>query len=175
MVYYACYGSNLLLERFMCYIRGGRIKGSSKYNIGCRDNTPPIEDKPYIMKRKLYFAGEFKQWGNGSCTFVGTDEEYIQPTISRMYKITKEQFLDIVYQENSIPYSEELIIDWDKLYKEKELVLFPKSPYGRLMLLEFIMGYPVLTFTWVEPIKCNYPSKEYMEVINKGLRETINL
>ncbi|MBL0236650.1 MAG: hypothetical protein IPQ02_08595 [Saprospiraceae bacterium] len=35
-IWYASYGSNLLEERFQCYIKGGMPKGSTKTYLGCR-------------------------------------------------------------------------------------------------------------------------------------------
>ena len=51
-VWYACYGSNLLKERFMGYILGGGIKGEG----GCRDKTPPIKEMQITISHVLYFS-----------------------------------------------------------------------------------------------------------------------
>ncbi len=40
-VWYACYGSNLLYERFKCYILGGTFNGNGRYHDGCQDKTLP--------------------------------------------------------------------------------------------------------------------------------------
>jgi len=41
---YASYGSNLCMERLLCYVQGGRLPGmleSLPDYPGCRDPTPP--------------------------------------------------------------------------------------------------------------------------------------
>ena len=43
LVWYACYGSNLLKKRFLCYIQGGKIEGCKKSYFGCDDKSPPID------------------------------------------------------------------------------------------------------------------------------------
>ena len=41
LVWYACYGSNLLKERFLCYIRGGRPIGAQRTFYGCKNKKEP--------------------------------------------------------------------------------------------------------------------------------------
>ncbi|CCH80358.1 hypothetical protein BN12_90013 [Nostocoides japonicum T1-X7] len=43
LVWYAAYGSNLSLERFHCYVAGGRPPGGRHTYPGCRDASPPRE------------------------------------------------------------------------------------------------------------------------------------
>lgn len=38
-VWYACYGSNLLEEHFLCYILGGQPAGVKTVYGGCNDKT----------------------------------------------------------------------------------------------------------------------------------------
>ena len=45
-IWYVCYGSNLCLERFMCYLTG---KGSEKYNV---DSNPEREYKDQSLPRR---------------------------------------------------------------------------------------------------------------------------
>ena len=85
LVWYACYGSNLLRERFLQYI------------LGCTDTTEPIEDRPYILQHRLYFGG-MSRWGGGAA-FVETQLDKTVTTYGRIYKITKEQLDDILPQE----------------------------------------------------------------------------
>lgn len=73
-VWYACYGSNMLRERFLLYVQGGTIviNGKEKSYDGCKDTSAPCDDRPYILDHKLYFAGPSRTWGGG----VGSLERY---------------------------------------------------------------------------------------------------
>ena len=42
-VWYASFGSNILSERFACYLEGGRIEGMIRDMPGSRDPSPPTE------------------------------------------------------------------------------------------------------------------------------------
>src|SRR5436305_7842838 len=99
-IWYASYGSNLSYQkRFMCYIAGGRPAGSQNTNPGCRDKTPPIDNKPIAIHLDLYFA-EYSQWWNGGVAFIKRGNERSK-TLGRIYLITDDQFNDVVLQENS--------------------------------------------------------------------------
>lgn len=45
MVWYACYGSNMHLDRFKYYIEGGLYTVNNRYYEGCSDKTLPVECK----------------------------------------------------------------------------------------------------------------------------------
>jgi hypothetical protein len=62
LVWYAVYGSNLLKKRFGYYIVGGKPDGSKTEYPGCRDKTPPREDREVTLKYALYFAGHSNSW-----------------------------------------------------------------------------------------------------------------
>ena len=42
-VWYACYGSNLLRERFMLYIQGGFCRFNNREYTPCNDKSAPLE------------------------------------------------------------------------------------------------------------------------------------
>lgn len=85
-VWYACYGSNLLKERFMLYIKE------------CNDKTEPSCEKPIIIHHDLYFANSSSRWENKGVAFIKPEKNEKVATLGRMYIITEEQFLEI--QEN---------------------------------------------------------------------------
>lgn len=64
-VWYASYGSNLLEERFLCYIRGGQPAGSTESEPGARDPSLPLRSIQFSMPYPLYFAKERTKWGKG--------------------------------------------------------------------------------------------------------------
>ncbi|MCH4201642.1 MAG: hypothetical protein LKF69_01105 [Bacilli bacterium] len=92
LVWYVCYGSNLCLERFMCYLTG---KGSSKFNISanprniCSDKTHPRDIKNTEIPYELYFAKLSSVWG-GSVAFLDKDKQ--GKTYGRAYLISKAQY-----------------------------------------------------------------------------------
>jgi hypothetical protein len=172
-VWYASYGSNLLKERFLCYITGGRPEGSLDTEPGCRDNSLPKDDRKILIPHQLFFAKEAARWGNGGVAFIGKkskDEE----TLGRMYLITKEQFVDVVSQENQ---NIDVTLDLAKVKQDKNHP-FGDSWYGNVVYLGDEEGYPIFTFTanWDnEVVDYKSPSKEYLGTIIRGLLQTYGM
>ena len=53
-IWYVCYGSNMLNERFLCYLKGGAFRECSNVLPACEDNADdPLQrmkySTPYIM------------------------------------------------------------------------------------------------------------------------------
>lgn len=143
-VWYASYGSNMLYERFLCYIQGGAFYlKTGEPSKGCKDKTPPIENRPIIIPYKLYFGGRSGSWGNGGVAFL--DKSIPSKTIGRAYLVTAEQFEDIKRQEGSW-YTEPVDLD---TYK----------------------GYPVCSFTSPTHREENPPSQEYLKVLKDGVTQ----
>src|SRR4030095_163368 len=115
-IWYASYGSNLLEERFLCYIKGGQPVGSKKHYEGCRDKSLPIDKEEFYIPSELYFAKESDSWDNGGVAFIKTNFEPQQSTLGRMYLITPQQFIDVVKQETNSSGS--LHIDFEKAIVE---------------------------------------------------------
>ena len=85
-VWYAAYGSNINMERFMKYINR------------CTDTTAPVENMPYIFSNTMYFGGKSRVWG-GAVAYL--DPVKAGRTYGRIYKITKQQFEEIQQMEGS--------------------------------------------------------------------------
>lgn len=177
-VWYASYGSNLSKNRFMCYIKGGKIPGNDKEERGAKDKTEPVKDKQITFKHDLYFSHGSNKWFGSGVAFVDYKENSCAHTYGRMYLITKEQFLDVVRQENALPVEAEIDFDEEKLQEEQSLIVFPENAYGRIIYLGNKDGYPIYSFTSVkarheqEEIRCFGP---YWQIIAAGLKETYNL
>ena len=170
-VWYVSYGSNLLRERFDCYIKGGTPPGSTQEERGCREGhrTPPRDDREVSIPYQLYFAKEQSKWGKGGVAFIGHTEMTHSPTIGRMYLITKEQFEDVVAQENGVA---NLSIDLGQMICQKKVRL-NGSWYGTVVYLGDTDGHPKCTFTANED-PCgtlNAPAKSYLKIIFRGLRQ----
>ena len=93
LIWYVCYGSNLCLNRFMCYLTGD---GNDKYNIQanskrkCNDQTPPIDSRIIEIPFELYFARESRTWKEMGVCFIDPNKK--SKTVGRAYLITEKQY-----------------------------------------------------------------------------------
>lgn len=172
-VWYASYGSNVNKERFLCYIRGGKPLGSRDVEIGCRDQSLPKGDQPILLPFPLYFAEDSKRWG-GAPAFIGHQRVEENLTLGRMYRITKEQFLDVVNQENG---GAECQLDLETVKRNGAQTFLP-SWYGHIVYVGDQDGLPIYTFTapwsW-EEARFSRPSKEYLCTIIEGITQCYDL
>jgi hypothetical protein len=146
-IWYVAYGSNILKERFMAYINGGKFRDIEKIYIGCTDKTPPQADKAFTLPYKLYFGGESKTWNDKGVAFI--DENTKGETKGRAYLITEEQFNEVQKQEG-------ISENW----------------YGHTIEMgKDENGIPYKTFTSKIRHSDNAPDEKYLEVINEGLLE----
>lgn len=172
-IWYASYGSNLLEERFLCYIKGGRPAGSATDYEGCTDKTLPIENKECFFDRELYFAKESLSWNRGGVCFIKTNADPFASTLGRMYLITKEQFHDVLKQETRS--TENLDINFNHIINEGSYIVKENSWYGNVIYLGNEKEFPVFTFTNAYNIEeINKPDENYLKLIIRGIRETSN-
>lgn len=172
-VWYASYGSNSLVDRFYCYIRGGQFQGNSTQYEGCKDKSLPLDEGSIIIPYALYFAKNSQSW-NGGVGFIEIDRNENEKTFGRMYLITKEQFADVVRQETK--RTESISIDFDKAKSDGRLEILENSWYGNLLYLGAENGYPIFTFTHSSNlIRFNRPSEDYLKTVIKGIVANSNL
>ena len=172
-VWYACYGSNLLEERFLCYIQGGQPNGAKTINKGCRDKTLPTDSEDFYICSELYFARNSGNWDNGGVAFIRTTFEPQASTLGRIYLISKEQLLDVAQQETNT--ETELTIDFDKAISEESFTFKRRSWYGNLLYLGQHNDYPIFTLTNENDLQpLTKPSSNYLITIINGLKETHN-
>ena len=86
-VWYACYGSNLSLSRFMEYINN------------CADKTEPRESRSFQIPHRLYFGNTSCRWDCMAVAFLDPKMDPMEKTYSRLYRITNAQYLDVKVQE----------------------------------------------------------------------------
>lgn len=146
-VWYACYGSNLLKERFMHYIKGGVCRFNGASYSGCKDKSEPLEDRPCIIKHELYFGNSSGKWDGGGVAFLTPTRDETVETLGRMFLISEEQFKDVQSQEGFYWYNEVLDLGMEA-------------------------GYPIKTFTHSTVYNRNKPSMKYINVVREGLHET---
>jgi hypothetical protein len=176
LVWYASYGSNLRLERFMCYIKGGAPLGSTSARpyMGCRNKSEPMESRSISLNYELYFSGRSRNWGNGGVAFIREN----QPrglTLGRIYLITDEQFNDLVMQENSkTPDGSRFVPTFEQLVSQREWCLCNSFWYGKLLNIGREGFYPILTFTTTRTDlrRPTAPNEQYVKVIASGIKET---
>lgn len=150
-VWYVSYGSNMLLERFMCYIEGGAYEGS-RYHPPCKDTTPPLAVKAIELPFDMYFANTSGSWHGSGVSFLDTTRE--GHALGVAYLITKKQFDHVVFEENN------------QRYQNKE-----KGWYEDTIDLGTIGGIAVKTITNDDLRTCNEPSEAYLETLFKGIRQ----
>jgi len=175
-IWYASYGSNISTARFMCYINGGKAIGALTSEEGCKDNTPPIKSSTLQINRQQYFKKSAKRWQGKGVAFLGV-EESVDTTLGQMYLITKDQFADVVKQENGIRVNQFLDLKLEEANRIGYATV-TKGWYGRIMYLGEKEGYPIYTFTSPEsfddePYKG--PSREYIQMISRGIFEHYEL
>lgn len=175
-VWYVSYGSNILQSRFLHYIEGGYLHGKV-YHKGCEDRSLPLESLPYKIKGfELVFSYQSQRW-NGGIGFIQYKED--SHVLGRKYLISKEQFIQVMLQENGYhDYKEQE--EFTKLLenivnkKPKYGQAFPflKSLYGELIYLgECENGFPKVTFSDTKRTEYLKPSVAYLGTISKGLLE----
>jgi hypothetical protein len=161
----------------MCYIQGGKPEGSSKKYNGCTDNSPPFEDKPIKIPHELYFGGSSSVWCRGGVAFIKpTMAGKGRQTLGRMYLITRDQFTEVVQQENKLePRDSSIKIDFEKTITDLQSFIGKENEftrYGRIIYLGEDEGHPKFTFTAKKEIYRNRPCEKYLSIIREGLRET---
>ncbi|MBN1969997.1 MAG: hypothetical protein JXR48_04515 [Candidatus Delongbacteria bacterium] len=166
-VYYACYGSNLSYNRFMCYIKGGVPEGSAYNFNGAHDKSEPEESFVKKYKGIVKFAGCSPVWNNGGVCYYNpySDSE----VLFRLYKITYDQFKDIVLQENKTDYLN--FPKYSDLKNYTNEYVLANLDYGKLLEIDIINNYPVLTFTSpkIDELILNRPVKPYLLKLIEGL------
>ena len=174
-VWYACYGSNLLKERFSCYIGGGRPANAKRVYPGCTNKTLPEKSKGITINGELYYAKSSKTWSGGGAGFIKSDFDKNIRTLGRMYLITQQQFVDLVQQE--IKFEGDFDIDLQQVIKNRSLDMKNNSWYGKIIYLGEDEDSPIFTFTNEDYLKdeINPPHEFYLKIIIDGLKETYQM
>ena len=173
-LWYVSYGSNLFADRFHCYLTGGRAPGARWTNPGARDPSLPTGDRrigavifpvAHELDHALVFGGPSHTW-HGGPAFL----DLVTPghSVGRGWRITHEQFEDLVAQENKLDPGTVTI---SALLIEEGGVVLPGTRYGRLVPLPPIDGEPAVTFTYIDRPHERAPDPTYLELLQAGLEE----
>ena len=167
-LWYVAYGSNLSLDRFRVYLRGGRPVGGAREYPGCRDPLGPDRDVPVMLRGGLRFVGVSSVWGGGGMAVY--DGGAVGQVAARAYQISAEQFVDILAQEMRL--EPDLDADLTAVRETGRHSLGP-GRYQTLAHLGDRDGLPMLTFTSADvDHRVNAPSEGYLRTIASGLRES---
>ena len=153
-VWYVGYGSNLLRERFLIYIRGGSFRLGGRKCLGCKDKTPPVDNELTTIAGKMYFAKNSSSWFGGGIAIIkdfSSEEANNGKVFARMWKISEEQFDCVRDQEGRSWYD---------------------MPIN---LGEHSDGSKIVALTSSRQLSPSKPSKEYLSTIALGLREAFGM
>lgn len=143
-IWYVCYGSNLLEERFAMYIKGGTCPYNGKHYNGCTDKTMPTKSVPVEIPYDMYLGNYSSSW-KGSVSFLDISKK--GKAYGRAYLVTKDQFEELWKAEG-------------KGWYDKDIPLAP------------IDGIPAITFTHSSLFPFHSVSYSYLYVLAMGLMET---
>lgn len=150
-IWYVSYGSNMLKERFMCYIEGGSYEGS-RYHTACEDTTPPLAVKPFNIPYDMYFGNESGSWHGSGVSFLDTTKK--GKALGVAYLISKEQFEHVIKRENA-GRTPEPGNNW----------------YEDIINIGIMDGFEVKTITNNNIRPYNEPSTEYLDTLHNGINE----
>jgi len=190
-VWYASYGSNLLEARFNCYIFGGRVDGMARDSYGARDPTPASASTVLRLPYRVFFAHARRSfWGFGGAAMLDLAPKDSHEALIKLYKVTLQQFNDIVAQENGLrpplPVQHRLRCkDLAGLRNQEPgsvSVQFDAGSncYPAVAYLGDHDGEPILTFTCLPEdvpgfltgeLPAAPPAKNYLNVLRKGVEE----
>ncbi|KAL6841959.1 hypothetical protein ACP4OV_028471 [Aristida adscensionis] len=195
-VWYASFGSNMWKPRFLCYIQGGKAEGMSIACFGSHDTSSPRGTMWKTVPHRLLFGRSSTPcWGTGGVAFLNPEMNYNEKSYVCMYKITLEQFNDVLFQENrlvlengkdgNVEYPDSPLIgasEMEFVSTNKALHLEPikDSWYSNVLYLGREDDLPILTMTCpssdIERFKSGElplcpPSATYAATLIKGLVE----
>ncbi|XP_078430180.1 histone deacetylase 5-like isoform X2 [Wolffia australiana] len=186
-IWYGCYGSNMWMPRFLCYIQGGQAEGMQNPCRGSKDKTPPKDILWKMVTHQLFFGRSYtKTWGEGGVAFLHPKTNDATKTHVCLYRITLEQFNDVLLQENlleedpGLPLFDLSAIDSVVQNKSATPLGVKEGWYINVLYLGNERGLPIITMTCMEKDAEEFksgqlplcrPSKAYESTLVKGLVE----
>ncbi|CAN5890163.1 hypothetical protein BH23ACT2_BH23ACT2_02100 [soil metagenome] len=172
-VWYVSYGSNMSLDRFSCYLRGGTAPGAKRPNQGCRDPSPPLASQRLTIGYPIYFHGESPTWGGG-VAFMDHRFDEDDASLARGHLISLEQLGDVLAQEGRRPVGGSVDERIVAALRSGERVTVGDGWYDTLVPLGEVDGHPAVTFTaaWSRhQVTESEPSEVYLASLVTGLLE----
>ena len=173
-VWYVAYASNLALDRFRYYLRGGPVPGGSRVYAGCRDPADPADDVGLHLPGRLLFAGRSVVWGGG---IAFHDVAAAGRIAGRGYLLTHGQLADVVAQETRQPVGGAVARRTEEQLRELDGAAPIRGGgglYDTLTVLGRRDGVPLVTITHAEVASMTptAPAAAYVGWIATGLRQT---
>ncbi|KAF7843528.1 histone deacetylase 5 [Senna tora] len=169
-IWYASYGSNMCEKRFSCYIEGGKVDGMINPCPGSKDPTLPSEKLWRHFPCRLFFGRESTiTWGPGGVAFILPETSSEDTTRMCLYKISLEQFNDVLLQENGhkdmdnveSAYFDQTHLDAIRTEEFKSTHVTGRW-YGNVVYLGEEENIPILTLTcapqYIEDFKSEEPN-----------------
>ncbi|CAK9147973.1 unnamed protein product [Ilex paraguariensis] len=186
-VWYAAYGSNMDKSRFRCYIKGGKVEGMRRTCSGSRDRSQPKKILWKTLPHRLFFGREHTgAWGPGGAAFLHPESNVLDKAYLCLYKITLEQFNDVLVQENGLnhdmtsPLFDLTALDSLASKRSISVEVRKRGWYRNVVYLGKEEGVSILTMTCtlsdIERFKSGKvamctPAKEYVNTLVRGLVE----
>jgi hypothetical protein len=158
-------------ERFLTYIRGGKVQGSNKIESGCTNKQLPLKKELFTLKRDIRFLNHSTRW-DGSVLFLGEPGKHTNYAVR--YLIEDDQFIDILKQENNKQLDSNINISSKELQSNISTQVFPNSFYSTLLYLGEYDGYKAYTFTCTQTMFSEIPQQtvtRYLKVILNGINQ----
>ncbi|KAL2935418.1 Histone deacetylase 5 [Bienertia sinuspersici] len=184
-IWYASFGSNMWKPRFLCYIQGGQVDGMQKPCSGSLDRSPPKDVMWKKISHRLLFARDCTQtWGPGGVAFIHPESSPEEKAYICMYRLTLEQFNDVLFQENTS--SCDVNAPWfgsealNAIKSIGSISIDTGGWYHNVVFLGEEQGIPILTMTCnlhdIQAFKSGKipiraPAKEYANTLIKGLSD----
>lgn len=173
LVWYAGYGSNLLRERFLAYMQGGRPPNAPEHVVeaGARDASPPQAEICTEIDFGISFGGDSRRWGGGVAFIdprTGSGKSFV-----RAYLVTVEQLEDLHRQENSA--SAVRPMDLDRLIADGTQRLHDAHYPNLLVGAMHSDGRPIVVIAGDAPPPTTVPGIAYLRTMAQGLSDGFRL
>ena len=151
-VWYVSYGSNMLRDRFMHYIKGGAYENGGAYHNPCEDLSEPLAVKPFEIPFDMYYGNTSGSWEGKGVSFLDITKSGSAKGVA--YLITRGQFDHVAREENG-GTEPDYCPNW----------------YNTVVSLGFMDGCEVVTITNDKVRPSNEPAEAYLDTLRRGLRE----
>ena len=151
-VWYVSYGSNMLRERFLHYIKGGAFEHGGAPHKACADQTWPLAVRPSDIPYDMYYGNESGSWEGGGVSFLDITKPGSAKGVA--YLITREQFKHVAREENG----------------GRSPVYSPRW-YNTVVSLGTMDGIGAVTITNDQRRPENEPTQAYRGTLKRGLQE----
>ncbi|RZB55796.1 Histone deacetylase 5 isoform B [Glycine soja] len=184
-IWYASYGSNMWKAILNCHLAGGQVEGMKKDCSGSVNRTLPKAILWKTFPCHIFFGCDSSHsWGVGGVAFLNPEKNFQHNTYMCLYKISLEQFNDILFQENALsldagsPLFDITTVNAISNKEFNSLEVVKGAWYGNVVYLGKEQDIPVVTMTCSlldignfksGKLPLRAPNKAYANTLIKGL------